>query len=146
MSGCSWQEKSFTVAVNGKTCSNCEQCKKELETPYKINGKKLCKGCFNKAPSIGIQVTGAFNTHKDQAYYFNAEIFGPTPVEIRSKRHYEKMLKEHGYANASPKECMDEARFRKRINKEDDGRNRKKIAEKIFLANKERLIWNPGKR
>ena len=44
-------------------------------------------------------------------YNFTTDIFDKDrPVEVRSKGHYKSLLKKYGMADASPKECFDQAR------------------------------------
>lgn len=137
MSGCSWQEKSFSVAVTDKTPIFCRECNSETTDRYKYNGDYLCLNCFSKKPSKGINSN--FNTHKDLAYNFTTEMFDGKPIQIHSQRQFKSLLKKYNLADASLKECRQEAEFRKRLNNEDRPREIRKMAEKIFSKNPELL-------
>jgi len=137
MSGCDWEKKSFSVAVTDKRSILCKECNQEAKAVYKYNGDYLCKECFLKKPSKNS--FGNINTHKDLAYNFTTEVFDGKPVVIRSKRQYRTLLKQHGMADASIKECRQEAEFRKRLNNEDRPREINKTAERIFEKNRELL-------
>lgn len=138
MQGCRWQEKSFSVAVKNKTPIFCRECKTETDGRYKYNGDYLCVGCFSSKPSKGIN--GNFNTHKDLAYSFTTEMFNGKPVEIHSKGQFKKLLKAHGVADASIKECHQEADFRKRLNNEDNKNRLRKSAKIIFEKRRKDLL------
>lgn len=136
--GCRWQEKSFNVAVKNKVDIFC-RCGNKTDGRYKYNGDYLCLECFSKIPSKGF--SGIFNTHKDLAYSFTTDMFDRKPIEIRSREHFKKMLKRYGLADASIKECHQEADFRKRINNEDDTKRRKEFAKDICL--RRHIKFNP---
>lgn len=53
MSGCDWQNKTFTISVTGnRTKKLCEVCKEYISDYIReANGVKMCKECFNKAIS-----------------------------------------------------------------------------------------------
>ena len=134
--GCRWQEKSFNVMVEDKPSLVCAECSVSVYGDLKYNGDYLCKDCFHKKPSrISL---GEFNTNKDLSYNFTTEMFNGKPVEIHSKRQFKNLLKKHNIADASPKECFQEARFRKRLNEEGHKVERRNTAEKIYRKMKER--------
>lgn len=137
--GCRWQEKSFNVAVNNETLIFCRGCNSKTDGRYKYNGDYLCLECFSKIPNKGIN--GNFNTHKDKAYSFKTDVFDGKPIEIRSKQHFKNMLKKYGMADASIRECRQEADFRKRINNEDYTKQRKEFAKDIFY--RRHIKFNP---
>ncbi len=139
MSGCDWANKSFSVAVIDRTLSVCSKCKKEIENLYRYNGDVLCQECFSNIKPNRVFSVGNFGTDKDLAYNFTTDMFDGKPMQITSRRQYKTLLKQHKMIDASPKECFDHARFRKKIVAEDNIRNTRKISEKIFLKNKERL-------
>ena len=139
MGGCNWQEKSFSVAVRDrKNDYRCYECKVDTSGEYKLNGGVLCKKCFGRKATIRHLEFG-FNTHKDLAYNFTTDMFGGKPVNIKSKTHFKTLLKHHNMADASIKECKQEAEFRKRINVESDIINRRKTAESIMERQRDRL-------
>ena len=51
MSGCNFQDKSFSVAMRDERGKDfCEKCGKAvITTTYKVNGQKMCHSCFNHA-------------------------------------------------------------------------------------------------
>lgn len=139
MGGCSWQEKSFSVAVCDKhTDCVCADCGIETKGQYRHNGDILCKGCFSKKSKIASFSLG-FNTHKDLAYNFTTEMFNGKPIVISSQRQFKGLLKQHNLADASISEVNQEAKFRKRVNAESDIISRRKIAERIMSKNRDRL-------
>lgn len=141
MNGCRWQEKHFSVAVEEKPSYVCYECKNSCDNTYKHNGDILCKECFSKKPSR--ICLGEFNTHKDLKYGFVTDMTGK-PVLINSQGQYKKLLKKNGMVDASPKECRQEADFRKRLNTEDNNRQRKKTATEMFLKNRKELTFRRG--
>lgn len=134
MSGCDWQNKSFIVAVMDRQKIIC-RCGKETDESYKHNGEYICCDCFSKTKSFGIV---GFNTDKDKKYEFTTEMFNGKPIQIRSKGQFKSLLKDNGMVDASVKECFDEARFRKRINEDGYGVERRKKSIEIFRKMKER--------
>jgi len=112
----------------------CQDCGKETDETYKYNGDVVCKECFSKKPNKNCSLfyDKSFNTIKDLAYNFTTDVFG-NPIVIHSKRQYKKLLKQHGMADASIKECRQEADFRRRLNNEDNTRQRKEFAKDICL-------------
>lgn len=97
----------------------------------------------HKAFHCGIEarrIWSAPATDKDLAYNFTTHQFGQSVV-IYSKRQYKNLLKQHNLADASIKECRQQAEFKKRINAESVAFNRRKTAERIFSENKEKLRY-----
>ena len=139
MNGCNWQNKSFSVAVIDKSIVLCRKCNKETDDSRKYNGDTLCKECFSLLPSKPFVSGEIFNTDKDKQYEFTTDMFDGKPVDIHGKRHFKSLLKQHGLADASIKECRQEADFRKKLNNEDLIVNRKKVAGEIFSKNRELL-------
>lgn len=138
MNGCNWQNKSFSVVMNRVQTFICRECTTLTGGAYKYNGDTLCKKCFDlKGKKLYFSDTG-FNTTKDKKYEFTTEMFDGKPIEVRSRDQFKRLLKKHGMADASIKECRDEAIFRKRINTEDDSRKRKSLAENIYSKMRER--------
>lgn len=65
-------------------------------------------------------------------------MFDGKPIEVRSKEHYKGLLKQHGIADASPKECFDQARKnskRNEISRQIDYRKRAKVIAKDMQKN-----------
>src|SRR3972149_9909840 len=115
MSGCSWQERSFSVAASeGKLDCICLDCGGETPGVYKYNGDFLCKECFNKK-SVKPFSLGSFNTDKDLTYNFVTEMFTGKPIQINSKRQFKSLLKQHNLADASIKECKQEVGCGRRV-------------------------------
>lgn len=68
MNGCRHAQKSFSVAMSPDAKDFCERCGKALTTTYKVNGDKMCKGCFDRAvpdKEIGASVDN-FHPYYDQ--------------------------------------------------------------------------------
>ena len=111
----------------------CIICDTEFDIVQPMNIEHKAFHCGIEAQRIW-----GFNTDKDLAYNFVTEMFDGKPIQIHSKRQFKGLLKVYGMVDASPKECCDEARFRKRINKEDYSRDRRKTAENIYHKMKDR--------
>jgi hypothetical protein len=139
MPGCDWEKPSFSVAVMERTKVICCKCNKETAGTHKYNGDILCKECFLLIPGKGISLETSFYTDNDKRYEFVTEMFDGKPVQIRSKRQFKRLLKEHNMADASIKECMQQADFRKKLNAEKEIRKRRKTAEEMFSKNRELL-------
>lgn len=92
------------------------------------------------------RIWGENNTDKDLAYSFTTDMFDGKPVSITSKRQFKTLLKQHRIADASPKECFQEARFRKKINEESRIVNRRKAAVDIYRKMKGRGQLNYGRK
>ncbi|MDI6732333.1 MAG: hypothetical protein QME16_00170 [Planctomycetota bacterium] len=138
MGGCNWQEKTFSVAVSEtRVDCLCVECKSETQGQYKYNDDILCKECFNKK-SVKSRGIGLFHTDKDLSYNFTTELFGK-PITIHSKGQFKSLLKHHNLADASIKECHQEANFRKRLNAESDIIKRRESAERIMEKHRGRL-------
>ena len=98
--GCRWQERSFNVAVNqDKPLDICKCGNEIIGVKYLYNGETLCQNCFSKHRSIkqklGLSELG-FNTSRDKLYEFIDNKNFRVPTEVRSKRHWQKLLKQHG--------------------------------------------------
>lgn len=137
--GCRWQEKSFSVALMDKPMNVCHECKNETTGLFKYNGDILCRDCFNLLPSKPFR--GEFFTDKDKAYEFMTDMFTGKPIRVSSKRQFKKLLKQHNMADASIKECRQEADFRKRINTEGLTNKRKEFARELFYKNRKALTF-----
>lgn len=71
MSGCNFQDKSFSVAMRDTRGKDfCEKCKKAiLTTTYKVSGQKMCRECFDGAvpdKEIGASVDNFFAYYDQQ--------------------------------------------------------------------------------
>ncbi len=67
-----------------------------------------------------------FNETKDYQFTAPPGRFGKTGVEVRGRDHYKKLMKEHGLADASLKECISVKP------KKDDGFKRKQAVGKVM--------------
>lgn len=112
----------------------CIICDKHFDIVQRMNEEHKAFHCGIEA----LRVWTVPRTDKDLAYNFVTESFGK-PIQINSKSKYKNLIKRNGFMDASPKEVRQEAEFRKRINQEDYSRDRKKLAEKIFVKNKEKI-------
>ncbi len=95
MSGCDWQNKTFTVSVTGnRTKKLCEVCKEYISDYIReANGVKMCKECFNKAISskeIGLFRVDAFREVNDR----------DAGISYSSIREKHRKMKEKGIAYA----------------------------------------------
>lgn len=139
--GCKWQEKSFNVAVIDRPLVICRKCNSETDGRYKHNGDILCPKCFMSLPSKPFVNGEIFSTHKDKAYEFTTDMFNGKPMQVNSKRQFKKLLRQYKMADASIKECHQEADFRKRINTEEANHKRKEFAKEIFYKNRKNLTF-----
>lgn len=69
-------------------------------------------------------------TTKDKAYEFETNMFGGK-THITSKVQFKRLLKEHHIPDASPRECIQQAKFRKRVNAESNQARIRTQAEKL---------------
>ena len=145
MNGCNWQNKSFSVVMEGKETFICRECNTPTDGTHKYNNDTLCRKCFDlKGKKLYFSDTG-FNTTKDKKYEFTTEMFDGKPIEVRSRRHFKKLLKKYGMVDASIKECRQEGDCRKLINTEYISRKRKGLAENIYSKMKDRGQWHGRK-
>ena len=98
--GCRWREKSFNVAVNSDKPLDICKCGAEIyKAKYLYNGETLCQKCFSEQKSIkqrlGISELG-FNTTRDKLFEFIDNNNFRQPIEIKSKGHWKRLLKQHG--------------------------------------------------
>ena len=112
---------------------HCIICGEEFDVTQPMNIAHKAFHCGIEAQRIW-----GFNTDKDLLYNFTTEMFDGKPIQIHSKRQFKNLLKVHGMADASPKECCQEARFRKKLNEKDYSRDRRKTAENIYCKMKNR--------
>ena len=112
----------------------CIICNEHFDCIQRINDEHKAFHCGVEARRVWC----VLNTDKDLTYSFVTESFG-APLQINSHRQYKRLIKKHGFCDASPREVKQEAEFRKRINQEDYSRERRKTAENIFSQNRERL-------
>jgi hypothetical protein len=98
MSGCDWQNKSFSVATCTHVTANCEKCGRDLfEVIYKHNGKRICYACFTKIPAKTTDFSKVnFMTPKDQLYNFTDVHTTGKPIKFESKRQWLKHIKALG--------------------------------------------------
>jgi hypothetical protein len=141
MNGCNWQEKSFSVAMMEKPIVSCRDCGTPANGEYKYNGDTLCKPCFNKK-GVGLKFSQSrFFTEKDKRWEFTTDMFNGKPINIQSKRQFNRLLKQNGLVFASVKELRQEADFRKRLTSEDTVSNRHKLAENIYGKLKQKRVF-----
>lgn len=111
----------------------CIICGAEFEVVQEMNAEHKAFHCGIEAHRIW-----GVNTDKDLAYNFTTDMFDGKPVQIFSKRQFKGLLKKYNLADASIKECRQEADFRKKLNNEDYLKQRRKTAENIYHKMKER--------
>lgn len=97
---------------------HCQNCGKEFEEFRMYEERNNVFHCGARA----LKMIGQVNTHKDLQYSFTTEMFGK-PVQIASKGHYKRLLKQHGLADASIQECRKQAEKCKRWNEDKVKRN-----------------------
>lgn len=119
----------------------CILCNEHFELFQRMNDTHKAFHCGIEAQRIWTIPA----TDRDQAYSFVAESFG-SPVQINSKGQYRKLIKQHGFMDASPREVKQHAAYRKRTNEEGYARERKKTAESIFVKNREKIRSGYGRR
>lgn len=97
MSGCDWQNKSFSVAMRGTSYVVCEDCQKDItDSVYSYNGESLCRNCFCKKPSLSKdKIQGLFNTSKDKLWDFT-EWDGTKQIHFTSKGQFDRYCKQKG--------------------------------------------------
>jgi hypothetical protein len=98
MSGCNWQNKTFSVATYSRVKANCEKCNRDLfEVSYKHNGKTICHDCFTKIPAKTTDFSEVnFMTAKDQLYNFTDIHTTGKPIKFDSKRQWQRHIKKLG--------------------------------------------------
>lgn len=97
MSGCDWQNKSFSVAMRENDKTICEECKEVIDSAvYSYNGENLCRECFLKKPSLSKnKKIGSFNTSKDLLWDFDYWD-GPKKLHFSSKGQFDRYCKQKG--------------------------------------------------
>lgn len=111
----------------------CSVCKRRFEEYRSVEERREVFCCSERADKLISQVY----TNPDLSYKFYTEIFGK-PVYVRSGNHYRELLKKNNMPDASPAECMQHAKMRKRHRKEEDMVRVKRMAEdcvKDFKSN-----------
>jgi len=81
----------------------CKVCKKEFEEhrPYERRNEVFC--CGKKA--VKLLCSNPQITNETRDYNFTTRNFGK-PVHIYGKAQYKRLLKQHGFADATVKECL----------------------------------------
>ena len=104
----------------------CEICGRHFEESRVFEERYNVFCCGQRA----VKLVSLPSTTKDKAYEFTTEMFNGKPVEIRSKDQFKRMLKKHGIADASPRECFQQAykcRKNNEISRENDTKKRAKV-------------------
>ncbi len=112
----------------------CSICNEEFDVVQQMNIKHEAFHCGIEARRVW-----GVNTDKDLAYSFTTDMFGGKPVVVTSKRQFKTLLKSNGMADASIKECSQEAKFRKRVNEQTYSEKRKSVAKEIFSKHRDLL-------
>jgi len=102
---------------------NCLLCGKTFEKLLPIKDRDNVSCCGQKSERT---VVNEFQTDDDLMYQFDASYFGDKPVNIHSRRQYKNLLKQHGYVDATAKECLSVKP------KNDTKQKSKKKAEKVM--------------
>lgn len=105
----------------------CNICEEYFEKVKPIQERHNVYCCGKKASKL----ISLPNTHKDKAYSFTTDMFDGKDVEVRSKGHYKSLLKKYGIADASPRECFDQARKFAKSREIDRNINHRKRAKVI---------------
>lgn len=77
----------------------------------------------------------------DRQYEGVTTIFGK-PVVVKGKKHFQTLLKDHGMPDASPKECQQQAEYRKRQVDEEHKTRHKKQSQEFYRELKRDNIPN----
>ena len=113
----------------------CPICGKEFTEFRSVSERNNVFCCGTRA----IKLISLPNTDKDKAYEFETDAINGKPIDIRSKAQYKRLLKENHIADASPRECFQQAeRCRKNneISRQNRIRNRaKEVANKMRESN-----------
>jgi putative FmdB family regulatory protein len=119
----------------------CEICDREFEEYKSITERNEVFCCGKRATKL----IGNINTHKDRAYNFTTEMFNGKLIEVRSKGHYNRLLKQHGIIDASQKEAFQHARHCKIRNENDRRIETKKRAKKLVNKMKKENVNHVAK-
>lgn len=109
---------------------SCEICGRIFEEFKSIEQRNNVFCCKRRA----VKIISLPNTTKDKAYEFTTEMFDGKPIEVRSKEQFKRMLKKHGIADASPRECFQQA-DKCRKNNEISHQNRIRKQAKVLADN-----------
>ena len=101
----------------------CPECHKKFELFLSVDQRDSVNCCGVKC----IRFISNFHTNDDLMYQFNADYFGNRPVNIYSRSQYKGLLKQHGLADCTIKDCLSV----KKKKDSDYKPERKKLAEKI---------------
>lgn len=114
---------------------SCEVCGRFFEEVRSYQERNNVYCCGIQAAKL----ISCPSTDKDKAYSFTTEMFDGKPVEITSKGQYKRLLKQHHIADASIKEChqqADKCRRNNEISHQLQVRQRAKVVgEKLKQAN-----------
>jgi putative FmdB family regulatory protein len=111
-------------------CSICEQSFDKFVSVKDRHNVSCCGSLASKIISLP-------NTEKDKSYDFVTDSINGKPMEIRSKGQYKRLLKQNGIADASPRECFQQAMKCKKSNEESRKlgiRKRAKVAAQKMRA------------
>lgn len=106
----------------------CVKCGEIFEKFTSVENRNNVKHCDVRADKL---ICSNMYTDADQSYMFQTSIFGGKPMQIRSKTHYREMLKQNNMPDASPVECLQEGRIKKKARKVEDSMRIKKTADKL---------------
>lgn len=74
----------------------CDRCDVITEKFGKVSEVKVCEKCGDKMRRL---ITTNYNVHGDLEPYVDYEM-SSKPVPIKSRKHREKMMREHGVAES----------------------------------------------
>ena len=107
---------------------HCRICGADFELSKPVNLRDDVYHCGIQAKR---KVIYLFNTTPDLMYNFKSEIFGEKSVEIHSRRQYKGLLKQHNLADASIKECRQQAKSNRKSIVATEKTKRKKHAKEV---------------
>ena len=119
----------------------CQECGRSFEEFRSVEERFNVFCCGKRADKL----ISLPNTHKDLAYNFTTDMFDGKPVQVRSKEHYKGLMKQYGIADASPKECFDQARKCAESNKITNEINVRKRAKGAVEKMREAGVIKEGK-
>ena len=84
----------------------CQVCGRQFDELQGMNDEHIAFHCGRRAKRVWL----SFYTDKDLMYQFDTTIFGPgqkgEAVNIHSRRQYKGLLKQHGLADATVRDCL----------------------------------------
>jgi putative FmdB family regulatory protein len=106
----------------------CVECGEIFDKFTSVENRNNVKHCGKRADKL---ICSNMYTDADMSYKFVTQIFGGKPVQIRSKTHYRDMLKQNNMPDASPGECMQEGRTKKKARAVEDSTRIRETANRL---------------